>query len=121
MQTRDLQLDLLAFLRGEHLESLSIDGFLTNQYALSNSNGFHKHWLEELEKLINANFTYSSYGINFDPAAAVHRQMEFTLKMARFGWLYSPTLAYTLEQSVVRYQRFFALMAEHPDHFPVPT
>jgi Glycine-rich domain-containing protein-like len=108
-------------LRGEDLESLSIDEFLASRHALSIFNGFQKHWLEELEELNNANFTYSSHGINFDPAAAVHRQAEFALKMSHFGWLYSLTLASTLERSVVRYQRFFALIAEHPGHLLVPT
>jgi hypothetical protein len=32
---RGLHPDLLAFLRGGDLESLSIDGFLANRYALS--------------------------------------------------------------------------------------
>jgi hypothetical protein len=89
--------------------------------TLSIFNGFQKHWLEELEELNNANFTYSSHGIDFDPAAAVHRQAELALKMSRFGWLYSSTLASTLERSAVRYQRFFALIAEHPGHLLVPT
>lgn len=49
-------------------------------------------------------------GIDFNPAAAVHRQARFALKMAQFGWLHSPTLRATLARAIVRYSRFFSLV-----------
>ncbi|KAF1813722.1 hypothetical protein P152DRAFT_448134 [Eremomyces bilateralis CBS 781.70] len=44
--------------------------------------------------MAEANFTFKS--IEFDPIAAVTRQLGFTEKMAHFGWLHSPTLDSTL-------------------------
>lgn len=64
------------------------------------------------QELSMTNFTYAKYGINFDLAAAVHRQAAFAQKMSQFGWLHSPTLGYTLKQAIKRYRNFFLLIAE---------
>ncbi|KZL83637.1 chloroperoxidase-like protein [Colletotrichum incanum] len=54
-------------------------------------------------------------------AAAIQRQLSFSVKMSHHAWLRSPSLASTLTQSQTRYARFFHLIAAHPGTVMVPT
>ncbi|TKW51490.1 Glycine-rich domain-containing protein 1 [Colletotrichum tanaceti] len=54
-------------------------------------------------------------------AAAIRRQVSFSLKMTRHAWLRSPALASTLGRARARYARFFRLIAAHPRTVMVPT
>ncbi|KAK4225651.1 hypothetical protein QBC38DRAFT_482407 [Podospora fimiseda] len=63
-----------------------------------------------------------SVPLPLDLAAAVHRQMIFTLKMARFGWIHSPNTNSILQRAVARYRNFFSLFSiAAGDHQVVPT
>lgn len=53
------------------------------------------------------------YGIEFDPAAAVHRQATFALKMSQYAWLESPDFVELVSHAQVRYERFFQLIAKN--------
>ena len=58
--------------------------------------------------------------LDFDPAAAVHRQHGFAVKMVDRAWLHGPNLDSLLDQARARYGNFFALLAAVPGPM-VPT
>ncbi|KAL8865671.1 MAG: hypothetical protein Q9174_006762, partial [Haloplaca sp. 1 TL-2023] len=56
-----------------------------------------------------------------DLVGAVVRQASFIEKMHAFDWLHSPTVCTTVERLLMKYDRFFRIMAHHPDQTAVPT
>jgi hypothetical protein len=56
-----------------------------------------------------------------DLVGAVVRQGTFVEKMHGFGWLFSPTARSTMSRSIVKYERFFEIMAAYPGRVAVPT
>ncbi|KAK7951046.1 uncharacterized protein PG986_006774 [Apiospora aurea] len=61
----------------------------------------------------------SIFGI--DLRGAVMRQGVFTEKMYKIDWLHSPTVRFTMEKLVAKYERFFDIAAKFPDEFVTPT
>ncbi|KAH8679104.1 hypothetical protein BGZ60DRAFT_525827 [Tricladium varicosporioides] len=58
---------------------------------------------------------------SFDLVAAVHRQIKFSETMCTYNWLNSPFVQDTLERSIGRYEKFFALIAANPSTMFAPT
>ncbi|KAK1762015.1 hypothetical protein QBC33DRAFT_501936 [Phialemonium atrogriseum] len=56
-----------------------------------------------------------------DVGGAVMRQCSFTEKMYKFDWIHSPASEATMEALLTKYDRFFQIMASHPDKVAVPT
>ncbi|KAF2137561.1 uncharacterized protein K452DRAFT_257279, partial [Aplosporella prunicola CBS 121167] len=61
----------------------------------------------------------SPFGL--DLVGAVIRQGSFIEKMHKIDWLHSPALRTTMDRLVVKYSRFFDLMAAYPRKLAVPT
>jgi hypothetical protein len=56
-----------------------------------------------------------------DLSGAVIRQGSFINKMHGLDWLHSPASAATMARLLVKYDRFFRIMATNPDQVAVPT
>lgn len=54
-------------------------------------------------------------------SSAVIRQGSFVDKMHKIDWLHSPTALSTMERLLIKYERFFRIMAANPDRTAVPT
>ncbi|KAI1880428.1 hypothetical protein JX265_002049 [Neoarthrinium moseri] len=52
---------------------------------------------------------------------AVMRQGVFCEKMFKINWLESPTAKFTMEKLLKKYERFFEILAAHPDQIVTPT
>lgn len=68
----------------------------------------------------------SRYWINhslfsMELSSAVIRQGSFVDKMHRIDWLHSPTALSTMERLLIKYERFFRIMAANPKKTAVPT
>lgn len=68
----------------------------------------------------------SRYWENFSPFAldlcgAVLRQGIFAEKMVKIDWLHSPAASKTMSRLIVKYGRFFNIMASNPTKTAVPT
>ncbi|KFZ11634.1 hypothetical protein V501_04638 [Pseudogymnoascus sp. VKM F-4519 (FW-2642)] len=53
--------------------------------------------------------------------SAVIRQGSFVDKMHKIDWLHSPTALSTMERLLIKYERFFRIMASNPKQTAVPT
>lgn len=58
---------------------------------------------------------------SMDLVGAVLRQGVFIGKMHDIDWLHSPALHSTVERLLLKYTRFFQIMAKYPKHVAVPT
>ena len=56
-----------------------------------------------------------------DLVGAVIRQGSFIEKMHAIDWIHSPALSSTMDRLLVKYTRYFLIIAEHKDHVAVPT
>ena len=56
-----------------------------------------------------------------DLVGAVIRQGSFIEKMHKTDWLHSPALASTMDNLIVKYTRYFEILAKHPTQCAVPT
>ncbi|OBT83164.1 hypothetical protein VE02_08248 [Pseudogymnoascus sp. 03VT05] len=54
-------------------------------------------------------------------SSAVIRQGSFVDKMHKIDWLHSPTALSTMERLLIKYERFFRIMASNPNQTAVPT
>ncbi|KFY18510.1 hypothetical protein V491_04767, partial [Pseudogymnoascus sp. VKM F-3775] len=54
-------------------------------------------------------------------SSAVMRQGSFVDKMHKIDWLHSPTAIATMQRLLVKYDRFFRIMASNPTKTAVPT
>ncbi|KFY69588.1 hypothetical protein V496_00103 [Pseudogymnoascus sp. VKM F-4515 (FW-2607)] len=54
-------------------------------------------------------------------SSAVIRQGSFVDKMHKIDWLHSPTALSTMERLIIKYERFFRIMASNPTKTAVPT
>ncbi|KAI9712799.1 MAG: hypothetical protein M1820_001421 [Bogoriella megaspora] len=70
---------------------------------------------------VMSRYWYNSSPFALDLVGAVTRQGSFVDKMFRIDWLHSPSLTSTMERSILKYERFFQLMRNHPTKICVPT
>lgn len=56
-----------------------------------------------------------------DLIGAVIRQGTFIEKMHSIDWIHSPALASTQQRLMNKYDRYFAILARHPNQLVVPT
>ena len=56
-----------------------------------------------------------------DLIRAVIRQGTFIEKMHSIDWIHSPALASTQQRLMNKYDRYFAILARHPNQLVVPT
>lgn len=56
-----------------------------------------------------------------DLIGAVIRQGTFIEKMHSIDWIHSPALASTEQRLMKKYDRYFAILAMHPNQLVVPT
>ena len=56
-----------------------------------------------------------------DLVGAVVRQGVFVQKMRKIDWLRSPALPSTMQRLLIKYERFFSIMATKPGYVAVPT
>ena len=66
-------------------------------------------------------YWYNSSPFALDLAGAVIRQGSFVEKMHNIDWLHSPALKNTMERLIIKYARFFQIMADNPRNVAVPT
>jgi hypothetical protein len=58
---------------------------------------------------------------SLDLIGAVIRQSSFIEKMHKIDWIHSPSLASTMNRLIVKYERYFMILAKNPGHVAVPT
>ncbi|KAI9838829.1 MAG: hypothetical protein M1819_004035 [Sarea resinae] len=63
----------------------------------------------------------NSSAFALDLVGAVIRQGSFIEKMHSIDWIHSPALTATMARLLVKNERFFLIMAQHPGHVCVPT
>ena len=73
-----------------------------------------------IRRMMSAYWDNSSI-FSMDLVGAVIRQGTFVQKMHDIDWLHSPSLRSTMGRLIVKYERFFHLMATYPDKVAVPT
>ena len=73
-----------------------------------------------IRRMMSAYWDNSSL-FSMDLIGAVVRQGTFVQKMHDIDWLHSPALRSTMERLILKYERFFHIMATHSDHVAVPT
>ena len=56
-----------------------------------------------------------------DLVGAVIRQGSFIEKMHAIDWIHSPTASSTMSRLILKYQRYFTILATYPDNVAVPT
>ena len=56
-----------------------------------------------------------------DLVGAVIRQGSFIEKMHAIDWIHSPTASSTMSRLILKYQRYFVILATYPDNVAVPT
>ncbi|MCJ1293142.1 hypothetical protein MMC34_004695 [Xylographa carneopallida] len=61
----------------------------------------------------------STFGI--DLVGAVVRQCLFVEKMHAIDWIHSPAVSSTMTRLIIKYQRYFQILAAHPREVAVPT
>ncbi|KAK4202939.1 hypothetical protein QBC40DRAFT_251640 [Triangularia verruculosa] len=73
-----------------------------------------------IRKMMNTYWqNFSIFGL--DLSGAVMRQGIFVEKMVKLDWLHSPSARQTMERLLVKYNRFFTIMTDHPGTVVVPT
>lgn len=70
---------------------------------------------------VMSRFWENSSPFAIDLVGAVIRQGSFVQKMQEIDWLHSPALAATMDRLIVKYERFFKIMADYPKDMAVPT
>ena len=56
-----------------------------------------------------------------DLVGAVIRQGSFIEKMHAIDWIHSPTASSTMSRLILKYQRYFVILATYPNNVAVPT
>ncbi len=56
-----------------------------------------------------------------DLVGAVIRQGAFIEKMHAIDWIHSPTASSTMTRLVIKYERYFGILATYPVNVAVPT
>lgn len=68
-----------------------------------------------------AHYWDNSSVFGLDLVGAVIRQGSFIGKMHSIDWIHSPALTATMQRLIAKYDRYFTILAKHPDHVAVPT
>jgi len=68
-----------------------------------------------------AHYWDNSSVFGLDLVGAVIRQGSFIEKMHSIDWIHSPALTATMQRLIGKYDRYFAILAKHPNQVAVPT
>ena len=58
---------------------------------------------------------------SLDLVGAVIRQSSFVEKMHNIDWIHSPAVESTMTRLITKYERYFAILRNHPAKVAVPT
>ena len=108
------------------IRSIFEEALTTNQYHVMKAKGLSKPVRitrgerTAVRKMMACYWDNSSI-FSMDLVGAVLRQGVFIGKMHDIDWLHSPALHSTAERLLVKYSRFFQIMAHYPKQVAVPT
>lgn len=68
-----------------------------------------------------AHYWDNSSAFGLDLVGAVIRQSSFIEKMHSIDWIHSPALTATMQRLIGKYDRYFTILAKHPNNVAVPT
>ncbi|KAK6216512.1 hypothetical protein LQW54_003518 [Pestalotiopsis sp. IQ-011] len=100
-----------------------IEKSIKNKALLKRANGGKKPDVAARQQIRHMMSRYwdnaSPFGL--DLVGAVMRQGVFTQKMYKIAWLSSPEADQTMARFLIKYDRFFSIMATKPEQVMVPT
>lgn len=97
---------------------------ITNSAFIKSTKGIRMRVLGQERNAIRrvmSRYWFNSSPFALDLSGAVIRQGSFVEKMHNIDWLHSPALTSTVERLIVKYSRFFNIMASNAKHMAVPT
>lgn len=102
-----------------------IEGALKHGRTLRRANSSISKQLQRADKItirrMMACYWDNSSIFSLDLVGAVIRQGSFIEKMHAIDWLHSPSIRSTMNRLIIKYSRFFEIMAKNPLKVAVPT